>query len=1491
MLTQPLHARRRQPGGAPRDQPQLADLVGAVRLPTGAHRRAAGTDALTDLLILRRREPAAPPRRRELGDHPRRSTSTVAGGQDQQPTWPTVPSGSSASWRSGTACTAPRRCSFARAERSDDAPRAAARRCSRTVARQRARRTIGPRRSRPATSRPPRRARRRPRRRRVAAQPPIAPRACGTGTSPPHPDGTFTVVNARCRMSRSTCPRTHRVELRRCSSCATAPGGCSAAEAASARGHRARSPSCAHTLRGRYGAYAARYGPINRFTLRRTGRIDPDTGEERMARVTPPAVRLLALGPVRGARRGARGLRRRLPDRHAGRDPRRAGRRRRARRGSAPTAPQDALAICLDTHGRVELDEIARLLGVDRPDARAQLGELVYHDPDRGRLVPAAEYLSGNVRAKLDLARAGSRARPGAARSTSRALERVLPRGADRRGDRAAARRRVDRRRHPPRSSSPSCSRTQSIQVEHPGGAIWAVKGRNCSVKATSEWGTSRMPGARAREGVLEQRPIQVTDEIDDGERTRASSTRPRPPPRREGARAAGALRRVVLGGPRARPADSPASTTARFNSLVLRDYTAEGERLTLPGLARTFTPLAHQRAAVARMLSEPAVGLFHQVGAGKTAEMVIGASELRRLGMVKKPAVVVPNHMLEQFAREWLQLYPQARVLAASGDDLAGEKRRAFVARAAANDWDAIIMTRSAFQRLPVSPPRPRSPTRARELDQLRAMLERARGERGLTVKRLEKIGLRVEERLQAAARRAARPWTVLRADRDRLPDRRRSARLQEPADDLATFRDAAIDGSKRATDLHMKTRVPALAPRRPRRDDRDRHPDREQHHRGARDEPAICGPTCSATPGSRTSTRGRRRSARPSPRSRWPRPAAATTACTPASRAFRTCPRCSRMWHVFADVKTADDLKLPTPSSPQRPDGQRAPQTDPDPRLTEISRRTSPSSAQRAERVRSRAVTPEEDNMLKITTDGRKAALDMRLVSGEPSSHHQQARRRRRHDRRDVARAPRARLPRLRRPASARRSPGRCRSCSATSPPQLGALERLRRAPRAARRPRRPARAGPVHPRGRATTREKARLFAACRAGHVAVIVGSTEKMGVGTNIQDRCVALHHLDCPWRPGRHRAARRPRRTARQPEPRDPHLPLRRRGQLRRLQLADRRAQSPVHQPGDARPPRRPRDRGHRREHPLLRRGQSPRLRRPADPRQSPRRRRRHPLSRASSARGSETSTRSRHASPPATTACKPSTASSTPSHAAIAHRHDTRGERFQMTVDGRHVDTRADAADASRPRAATHRARADRCRSETLGGLRSTARSASTRTQSATSSSRFTACPAARPPSSRRRLADSSLSLVRQLEHRLDDLPASRPHPTAARDRAPPSSRAHANSSPARSNTPSSSPTPAHADTHRASDESTRSAAPRRRRPPPHAADIDAALRAAFPAPANTALARIATQDRREPASATLSPQPTARRRGDATDDPPAPNPTPPRRAPVHRR
>ena len=369
------------------------------------------------------------------------------------------------------------------------------------------------------------------------------------------------------------------------------------------------------------------------------------------------------------------------------------------------------------------------------------------------------------------------------------------------------------------------------------------------------------MPAPALAKAVLEQRPIQVTDETDDGRRvvnpTETAAAQ-------EKAQALQERFSEWCWEDPDRARRLAGEYNRRFNAIVLRDYSTEGERLTLPGLARTFQPRAHQRAAVARMLAEPAVGLFHQVGAGKTAEMVIGAMELRRLGLVSKPAVVVPNHMLEQFSREWLQLYPQARVLAASSEDLAGERRRAFVARTAANDWDAVILTRSAFARLPVSAetkiaytaPRARAAAGdARALQRRRRADRQAAGEADPRARR--------NASRRCSTRRAIPGLTFEQTGIDYL--------IVDEAHDyknlqtVSNIRDAAIDGSQRASDLHMKLEWL-----------RDRHGDRvatmatatpiansitEAHVMTRYLRPDLL----AGGRRSRTSTRGRRRSGRP--------------------------------------------------------------------------------------------------------------------------------------------------------------------------------------------------------------------------------------------------------------------------------------------------------------------------------------------------------------------------------------------------------------------------------------------------------------------------------------------------------------------------------------------------------------------------------------------------------------------------------------------------
>ncbi|MGA2929204.1 MAG: methyltransferase domain-containing protein, partial [Solirubrobacteraceae bacterium] len=490
---------------ARREMSQLADLVGAVRLPTGAHRRAAGTDALTDLLILRRRErdtPAAAAawettRTVEIDgqavrinsyfvEHPDRVLGELAVGQGMYSaqTLHVHPRGELAAVPGQLRDALSELAFEARAKGQTFTP-------SRDVSRGETLRDVSP----------------------AAAEP---SEALWDGHVAEHADGTFTVVNRGVHEPFDV-PRAHRLELRALLELRDSARRLLSAEASSVEDSE-EIAQLRDTLRDRYTKYQQRFGPINRFTLRRTGRTDRQTGEERMARITPPALRLLRGDPfaplVAALEVFDDSSQTATP---AGILSERVITPRAPRLGA--DSPQDAVAICLDTHGRVDLEEIARLLGTDPADARAQLGELVYHDPERDRLVPAAEYLSGNVRVKLDVARLAVGHDP-ALQVNVDALERVLP--AELTVEEIEPRLGaawIDADTH--RDFLAELLADPSLQVEHPGGAVWAVKGNNYSVTATSEWGTGRIPAPALAKAILEQRPIQVTDEIDDGERTR----------------------------------------------------------------------------------------------------------------------------------------------------------------------------------------------------------------------------------------------------------------------------------------------------------------------------------------------------------------------------------------------------------------------------------------------------------------------------------------------------------------------------------------------------------------------------------------------------------------------------------------------------------------------------------------------------------------------------------------------------------------------------------------------------------------------------------------------------------------------------------------------------------------------------------------------------------------------------------------------------------
>ena len=1078
---------------ARREMNDLADLVGAVRLPTGAHRRAAGTEVVTDLLVFRRREAGQPPAS-QLWE-------TVSAHQVDGKTvkinayFDTRPQNILGELHVGTGmfggdtlhvkaedlAFVPAALQAALAGVVADAHEAGMLMTARSAQSQQQLDTWQP-----------------------------ADPGLWDGTILAHDDGTFTTVIGGSRKPFAVAKSASK-ELRALVGLRDAATQLLDAEAASSE----ESPhidAARQELRSRYDTYQDTYGPLNRFTLRETGRTDNETGEPTRARITPTAARTLRgdpFGPVVMALE--------LFDEETQTSTPAAILTQRvvSQRPLAQGAdtPAEAIALSLDRHGRIELETIAYLLGEDPAEARAALGELAYDDPATGEVVAAPEYLSGDVRIKLDAALAAADEDPERYAGNVSALEAVLPPPLtmEQIQPRMGAVW-IDEATH--QQFLQNILRDRTVKVENPLPAMWEVRGNRRSILATNEWGTERRPAIDIAAAALEQRALSVYDEYEDaGSKRRVLNPLETTAATDKAEKMQERFAEWVWEEPQraARLADE---YNRRFNSIVLRDYSTEGGFLSLPGMAASFNPRPHQRAAVARMVSEPAVGLFHQVGAGKTAEMVMGAMELRRMGLITKPVVVVPNHMLEQFGREWLQVYPQARILAASSADVAGDKRRLFVARAAANDWDAVIMTRTAFERLPISADFEQDYIRG-QVEALRAVVEDAQAEDRLTVKQLEKKLVRLEEKQKAMIdlpRDAGISFESTGIDYVIVDEMHDYKNLSTDS----SIEGASIAGAGKATDMHMKFEYL-----------RSRH--------GAR-----VGTVATATPiaNSVTEAHVMQRYLRPDMLENagvlnfdsW----AATFGKTVTEMEmaptgggnfrlktrfakFQNVPEMLRMWHVFADVKTAEDLHLPTPALREREDGQRLPIThvlQPSPELEAYIA----DIAGRAELVAQRAVEPDVDNMLKISTDGRKAALDVRMVGLDaPSS-----------------------ISKLDVVADQVMGTWRAsRDTEFTDPltgepsPVHGGLQLVFSdlgTPNADRWDAYTELKSKLVQRGMPADlirfmhsakndAEKGRLFAAARAGHVAVLMGSTQKMGVGTNVQDRAIALHHIDCPWRP------------------------------------------------------------------------------------------------------------------------------------------------------------------------------------------------------------------------------------------------------------------------------------------------------------------------------------------------------------------------------------
>lgn len=882
-------------------------------------------------------------------------------------------------------------------------------------------------------------------------------------------------------------------------------------------------------LRAQYEAYVRDYGPINRYTVSSTGKyrdvidplsglplIDPETGQTQREmgtrRTQPPAVtRLLREDPNMALVSALENF----DDATQSASPAKILTQRqvvqRTFAQEAETAV-DALTISIDKTGGVDLEAIAQLLGTTTGEARERLGTLVFDDPDEQRLVPAAEYLSGNVRVKLDAATEASEQDARYAPNVE-ALREVMPPPKPMEDIRALfGAVWIDAETH--QQFLREVLRDQNLTVEHPAPDMWNVSGMRRSVAATAQWGTERVPAPALAEKMLNNTTISVFDTDSDG--TRVANPVETQAALDKAEELQDRFASWVWEDPE-RAARLQEAYDRAFNSLVVRDYTAAGQALTLPGMAGTFTLRPHQRSAVARMIAEPAVGLFHEVGAGKTLEMVAGTMELKRLGLVSKPAVVVPNHMLRQFTREWLQAYPNAQLLAAGSNDISNATaRRKFVSRVAANDWDAVVMTQGAFKSLGVTP-ETESAYLAAQVATTREFLEQAR-EAGLSdrsIKQVEKSVLKQEESLKAALevhRDAGLTFEATGIDYLVVDEAHMYKNLHTDSKKSA----AKVAGSQAATDLELKMQYL-----------------RDQH--GAR-----VATFATATPISNTITEAHvmQRYLRPDLLEQaglhsfdaWLNTFTVDTPGMEVSPTgqfrmksrlkFTNMPDMMKMWHVFADVKTAEDLNLPTPDVAQRAsDGKRDVENVtvmPSARMVEYQN----DLTDRAERVGAGAIDPSVDNMLKVSHDGRSAALDLRLVDENeyaiPDGDSKLDK---------VADTILAEWHRTRDnvylDAHGQESPLRgglqivFSDLGTPSTERWNVYHALRGMLVAGGMPAESVRF--IHEAK--NDADKARIFEAARNGNISVLMGSTAKMGVGTNVQDRVTALHHIDCPWRP------------------------------------------------------------------------------------------------------------------------------------------------------------------------------------------------------------------------------------------------------------------------------------------------------------------------------------------------------------------------------------
>ena len=766
----------------------------------------------------------------------------------------------------------------------------------------------------------------------------------------------------------------------------------------------------------------------------------------------------------------------------------------------------EALAVSLSEKAKVDLSYMAELTGKEIDTIKEELTGIIFQNPVTDRWEAADEYLSGNVRDKLQTAKIYAENHP-EYNINVQALTQVQPTELDaseievRIGATWVEPKYIeDFMRDVFETPQHLFNRnTMGIQYSDVTGQ-WNVKGKsadygNSLVNMT--YGTNRRNAYQILEDSLNLKDSRVYDTvIEDGKETRVLNKKETMIASQKQEAVREAFKNWVFEDQERRQ-DLVAKYNKLFNSTRPREY--DGSHLKFPGMTPDIDLRPHQLNAVAHQLYGDNTLLAHCVGAGKTFEMIAAAMESKRLGLCQKSLFVVPNHLTEQWASDFLRLYPGANILAATKKDFEPANRKKFCSRIATGDYDAVIIGHSQFEKIPLSQER-QIGIIERQIDEIELAIEQAKADNGerYTIKQMEKSRKSLMTRLE------------------KLNDTSRK-------DNVVTFEQLGVDRlfvdeSHNYKNLFLYTKMRNVAGI------------AQTEAQKSSDMFAKCqyldeltggkGITfATGTPLSNSMTElytnmrylqyGTLQKMGLGHFDSWAASFGETQTAielAPEGTGYRAKTRFAKFFNLpelialfkeSADIQTPDMLKLPVPEAEYENVVLKP---------SEYQKEMVTSLADRAETVRNRLVEPHQDNMLKITNDGRKLALDQRLINDMlPDEEHSKAKT-------CVDKAFE-----IWEDTKGEKS-AQLIFCDLSTPKGDGTFNVYEDIRNKLMEKGVPAEEiAFIHQAN--TELRKAELFSKVRSGQVRFLLGSTAKMGAGTNVQDRLIALHHLDVPWRP------------------------------------------------------------------------------------------------------------------------------------------------------------------------------------------------------------------------------------------------------------------------------------------------------------------------------------------------------------------------------------